>query len=271
MVNQSLVQALELSLFLPFAVFRNPFTFIYTQTYPLPSPSTIVGILQKSLNRFDLYDKWKKHEIDVSVKGNYQSVFTHYVRKIKGELYFDNSILNKVSRDKEPEILINSDRKPVFEQEIYSLELLIHIKTDQQLLGELRKKLSKPQSIISVGRAENIAFYLREPKFVDIQENASDQELVTLKYSTYAKPSHLKDSEKYLSLSFLEVSYAKDKDLYYSVFAGVDRPVPSQIERFYKLNFLEKGQEFFLKDLQGVEFLKIDNELEPVFWINYED
>ncbi|MFP3131594.1 MAG: hypothetical protein RXR51_08485, partial [Nitrososphaeria archaeon] len=86
-----------------------------------------------------------------------------------------------------------------------------------------------------------------------------------------AKPSQLKDSKNYLSLSFLEVSYAKDKDLYYSVFAGVDRPVPSQIERFYKLNFLEKGKKFFLKDLQGVEFLKIDNELEPVFWINYED
>ena len=269
-------RALELSLFLPYAVFRNPFTFIYTQTYPLPPPSTIVGMLQKSLNSFDLYDRWKKHEIEVSIKGNYRSVFTHYVRKIKGELYFDNSILNKVSRDKEPETLINSDRKPVFEQEIYSLELLIHIKTDHQLLEKFHEKLSKPQSIISVGRAENVAFYLKEPRIVDIKENVSAKDSYTLRYSTYAKPSQLlnKDAKNYLPLSFIEVSYiyiAKGKDLYYSVFAGVERPKPLKIERFYKLLFLEKGRELFLENLQKVEFFNIDGEPEPVFWINYED
>ena len=40
------MQTLKVDLFLPFAQYRNPFTFFYAQTFPLPPKSTIVGMLQ---------------------------------------------------------------------------------------------------------------------------------------------------------------------------------------------------------------------------------
>ena len=39
-----------MEIFQPFAQYRNPFTFYYAQTYPLPPKSTIIGMLQNAQN-----------------------------------------------------------------------------------------------------------------------------------------------------------------------------------------------------------------------------
>ncbi|MGB9831021.1 MAG: CRISPR-associated protein Cas5, partial [Fervidicoccus fontis] len=40
---------LFVEIFQPFAQYRNPFTFYYAQTYPLPPKSTILGMLQNAV------------------------------------------------------------------------------------------------------------------------------------------------------------------------------------------------------------------------------
>ena len=268
-------KALKLSFYLPYAVFRNPLTFTYTQTYPLPPPSTVVGLIQKMVRRFDIYDQWRRGKIRLSIKGDYKSTFTHFVRKIKGNLYFDHLILNVTSRDKKPERLISSQRTPIFEQELYSLDLVLHVKADDNaLLEEIKNSFEKTKSIVSFGRAENVAFYKEEPKIIEVDEKPESSAQVTLSYNTYASPFHFRDEreqEKFLVLGFLEQNYEKNDRFYYSAFADVKRPASLKIDKFYKLLYIEKGQRIYIDKLgEEVEFIKIKNNYEPIFWLSYE-
>ncbi|MEM5832075.1 MAG: CRISPR-associated protein Cas5, partial [Candidatus Aenigmatarchaeota archaeon] len=61
-------RVLYIEIFQPFAQYRNPFTFYYAQTYPLPPKSTIIGMLQNAVG--DWYgnkyrDSWWKLKVSV--------------------------------------------------------------------------------------------------------------------------------------------------------------------------------------------------------------
>jgi CRISPR-associated protein Cas5t len=45
-------KTLFVEIFQPFAQYRNPFTFYYAQSYPLPPKSTIIGMLQNATDRY---------------------------------------------------------------------------------------------------------------------------------------------------------------------------------------------------------------------------
>src|SRR3989338_7062233 len=76
-------KTLFLELFQPFAQYRNPFTFYYGQTFPLPPKSTIIGMLQ---NACTMYYNEKFWYLKVSVHGGFESTFWNYKSLIKGNV-----------------------------------------------------------------------------------------------------------------------------------------------------------------------------------------
>ncbi|MEM3374260.1 MAG: CRISPR-associated protein Cas5, partial [Candidatus Woesearchaeota archaeon] len=84
-------QTIYLEIFQPFAQYRNPFTFYYAQSFPLPPKSTVIGMLQNACD--DWYghknlEEWKN--LKVSIHGGCESIFWNYQQLIKGNIEIEN-------------------------------------------------------------------------------------------------------------------------------------------------------------------------------------
>ena len=149
-----------IELFQPFAQYRNPFTFYYAQTYPLPPKSTIIGMLQNATNNF--YAKGLEFwNIKVSVHGGFESIFWNYqqlikgnvrLKKLNGEITLWNQKLPLYSNG------IKSQRTPVYQQELFNGHLYIFLRGEEGLINTIENALRNPQKILSLGRSEDIIF-----------------------------------------------------------------------------------------------------------------
>ena len=52
------LKTLYIEIFQPYAQYRNPFTFYYAQSYPLPPKATIVGMLQNAVGDWYGFNEW---------------------------------------------------------------------------------------------------------------------------------------------------------------------------------------------------------------------
>jgi len=187
---------LYIEIFQPFAQYRNPFTFYYAQSYPLPPKSTIIGMLQNATNMWYGWgeidgkeiepDDW--WELKISVHGGFESYFWNYQQLIKGYPYLVK-IGNRVELWNQDRPLYNegfkAQRTPVYQQELFNGHLFIFIRGDEQLLSEIKNALEKPQKILYLGRSEDVIF-IRHIDFVNPEKmfkNVSGD--VRLTYPTY--------------------------------------------------------------------------------------
>jgi len=147
-----------IELFQPYAQYRNPFTFYYAQTYPLPPKSTIIGMLQNATNKFYAQEFW---DIKVSVHGGFESVFWNYQQLIKGDVTF-KKLNDKITLWNQKLPLYNngisSQRTPVYQQELFNGHLCIFLRGEGELINEIENALKNPQKILSLGRSEDIIF-----------------------------------------------------------------------------------------------------------------
>jgi len=183
-----------IEIFQPFAQYRNPFTFYYAQTYPLPPKSTIIGMLQNACNdwyghEFGIENWWN---LKVSVHGGFESVFWNYQQLIKGELGFTESGMWVNRHDKNPGGNIwlplygeglTSQRVPIFQQELFNGHLYIFIRGDEKLIEKIKVSLENPNKVLYLGRSEDIVF-IRSIKEVRPQEYLDISDL-KLTYPTY--------------------------------------------------------------------------------------
>lgn len=162
-------------LYQPYAQYRNPFTFYYAQTFPLPPKSTVVGMLQNATQRYYDMNFWN---LKVSIHGGFESVFWNYQQLIKGypEIEIDKErpllvVEQETKKGKKAEIKkgkkpklplynegIKAQRTPVHQQELFNGHLHIFIRGDKSLLDEIYFSLEKPKKVLSLGRSEDIAF-----------------------------------------------------------------------------------------------------------------
>lgn len=183
-------RVLYIEIFQPFAQYRNPFTFYYAQTYPLPPKSTIIGMLQNAIG--DWYgnthgDSW--WNLKVSVHGGFESVFWNYQRLIEGEieirrengkirLYNDGLPLYNEG--------IESQRSPVYQQELFNGHLYIFIKSENdELLDEIKNSLENPKKVLYLGRSEDIIFIKDVKEIKNDVDRIKVKESVKLTYPTY--------------------------------------------------------------------------------------
>jgi len=261
--------ALELRLRVPVAQFRNPFTFYYAQTYPLPPRSTVVGMLQSQLGGFlgkpvlDLGER-----VQISIKGRAEAVAFNYVRMVKGRvLLTGEGLLNEQKTIKKKKVLLPlliSQRAPTYQQELRGLELCIHVKGDDAILENLRRALASPRRAISLGRGEDVAFLEEEPRIVRLSRDRRGG-VVELELGTYV-PGEL---EAYGGVSYLmlEPSYVdKDGKRVLAVYAQFgEKPKPGISGRAI-LRYVEPGGKLELP-LKGVELEFAVGVEDPMFWI----
>ncbi|NJE84746.1 type I-B CRISPR-associated protein Cas5 [Thermococcus sp. CX2] len=187
-------KTLFIELFQPFAQYRNPFTFYYAQTYPLPPKSTIIGMLQNALN--DWYglergiETW--WDLKVSVHGGFESVFWNYQQLIKAT----KTGISLVRFRGKPTLWnqnlplygfpVTSQRSPVLQQELFNGWIYLLLKGEESLLNEIKEALKQPRKVLSLGRSEDVVF-VRRVEFTEGTEKTARE--VAIRYPTYVAAS----------------------------------------------------------------------------------
>ncbi len=183
-------KTLFIEIFQPFAQYRNPFTFYYAQTYPLPPKSTIIGMLQNALN--DWYghvrgiEEWWK--LKISIHGGFESVFWNYQQLIKAT----KTGISLIHFRGKPTLWnqnlplygfpVTSQRSPVSQQELFNGWLYTFIRGEERFLTEIKDALQRPEKVLSLGRSEDVIF-IRNVEFVESSWKTSKE--VAIKYPTY--------------------------------------------------------------------------------------
>jgi len=191
---------LFIEIFQPFALYRNPFTFYYAQSFPLPPKSAIIGMLQNACN------DWYGHiqgietwwELKIAIFGGFESSFWNYQHSIRGEVYIDkerNMLVNKQASKNKPIPLYGygqtAQRTPIYVQELFNGHLFIFIKAGKKgkkeqlmLIKEIAESLEKTKKVLSLGRGEDIA-YIRSVNFVESVEKEIIEGDIKLHYPTF--------------------------------------------------------------------------------------
>lgn len=176
-------KTLYLEIFQPFAQYRNLFTFYYAQTFPLPPPSTIIGMLQNATGRYYDTEFW---DLKVSIHGGFESVFWNYQQLIKGGTELSKKDGKIVLLNQNLPLYGNgltSQRSPVYQQELFNGHLFIFIRGKEALIDEIHGALKNPRKILYLGRSEDVIF------IKDIKEVHSEKKTVKrniwMSYPTY--------------------------------------------------------------------------------------
>jgi CRISPR-associated protein Cas5t len=179
-------KTLFIEIFQPFAQYRNPFTFYYAQTYPLPPKSTIIGMLQNAVedwygNEYRTENWWN---LKIGVHGRFESTFWNYQQLIKGEAKFDeygrliNQNLPLYGEG------LKSQRSPVYQQELFNGHLYIFIKGEESHIDKIKKAIEAPSKVLYLGRSEDVIF-IRNVKEVEPVERISIGGDIKLTCPTY--------------------------------------------------------------------------------------
>ena len=138
-------KVLRIKLFQNTAVYRNPTSSEIIETYPLPPPSTILGLMSSMLREQELLED----EFNIAIQGKYQAIFRDYQWYIKYEKK-DNK------------------RYPIVVNNLIDLNLLLYINCSTEAkLKQLLRLFSNPPYFLYLGRAEDI-IKIEEVKPVDI-------------------------------------------------------------------------------------------------------
>jgi len=175
-----------LEIFQPFAQYRNPFTFDYAQSYPLPPKSTIIGMLQNALGRY--YDE-SLYNLKVSIHGLFETKFWNYQSLIIGKIFLKkyNSCL-KLWNEGYPIYSENkkSQRRPTYQEELFNGHYYIILKGEEDTLLEIEESFSKPSKFLYLGRSEDLIFIRRVHRDFDLEEKKVKKN-IWLTYPTYIR------------------------------------------------------------------------------------
>lgn len=149
---------LKFRLFSKFAFFRTRFSFKGIETYPLPTPSTIIGLLYTACGK-----KWKEEVFDMSIQGYFEGSMEDF-RWHRAVDFNGKSIDRYVLR---LPLLLN-------------LEVVVHVKSqDRDTLDYFPEGLLRPRSILRLGEfptsiisAGYVEYEEREADFLTIPYDA---------------------------------------------------------------------------------------------------
>lgn len=124
------MEALKIKLFQEIAVYRNPITMEVIETYPLPAPSTVLGLIHQLLGAKETIPN-----INISIQGSYDALLRDYQHYKKGD----------------------SPRPyPIVVNALNNINLTLHIKTDETVLRRIEDAFHSPPYYPYLGRAEDL-------------------------------------------------------------------------------------------------------------------
>jgi len=157
------MECLRVKLYTPTGIFKNPLSIKGVEVYPLPPHSTIIGLIYRAMGR-----KWKREYFQISIQGDYETIYRDYVWFKKYDL-----------KDKE------LGKLPLQVPILYNLRLLIHIKASEELLKEIENGLKEPKELLFLSGGE-YPVKVEEVKRVRCKkENFSKFKPMELVYNAY--------------------------------------------------------------------------------------
>lgn len=233
--------------------YRKPNSFQLKETYPLPPPSTVIGMIHNLCN----YGEYQP--MDVSIQGKYYSK----VNDLYTLYEFGNQVYDKGRHQlaiKDGERIVGITRGISTAELLIDVELLIHVKpakTDQ--IEEIYYALKNPREYPSLGRREDIAL-IDEIEIVELRE-VEDEELEDINdgYHKYVPMQmfHNISEDKYQGYE-LGSKYILNKNYRLINFGSKNNP------RYFRQ--WDRVETAYIKDFKKFDVkVLIDNRNNPVF------
>ncbi|NLN40859.1 MAG: type I-B CRISPR-associated protein Cas5 [Clostridiales bacterium] len=154
------MKAIRLMLYQNMVNYRKPTSFQLKETYPLPPPSTVIGMVHNLCGYTDY------HEMDVSIQGKYHSK----VNDLYTRYEFKNTAKYEEGRHHLETGGYGIFRGVATVELLTDVDLLLHIlPKDQSIVEEIEKAFLYPKEYPSLGRREDLVF-IKEVKVVDVNE-----------------------------------------------------------------------------------------------------
>lgn len=234
------MEAVKLKLYQNMVNYRKEMSFGYVQTYPLPTPSMIRGMVHSLLN----LNEYKS--LKISIQGDYKTIITNMQKIIKFDRVRDEPKKGKI--DSRPRIIVNTSKASIntgvmFVDSIVDIELIIHILFDDSFFNQALLEQVYKQLLI-LGRNEDI-IRVDEAKIVKI-ENVELESNFKLKNSIYLNNDLCNKSQL--------TGTAYRLPFYYETVTSFD---DKRIFKFVDVMYIAKDAE--IKE-EVVDELLIDNE-----------
>lgn len=170
---------IRVEFFQPFAQYRNPFTFYYAQSFPLPPPSTIYGMIGYLIDEY--YAENISQRYKIAIMGRYESSFFNYTGMIKASKIVI-SPTGQLLADKMPLYFSQkvSQRTPVHQTELFNVHLILFFKATKTDINKLKEGLQS--KVFTIGRGSDIAA-IRD---IEEEPKISKTRYLTMNYGTYA-------------------------------------------------------------------------------------
>ena len=262
--------------FQPFAQYRNPFTFYYAQSYPLPPKTTLIGMLQRVTERYYDDDFWN---LQVSIHGGFESKFWNLQQLIgtskitfrrigdrpfihfKTELQIQGSAEHLPLYGSKTKMLSKAYRKGMTRQEeLFNGHIYVFIKGNTELLDEIYDAFSKPGTVLRLGRSEDVIFvrgmhWVENSNNIVVEEKKVESTLMLL-FPTYIRLRADNGSE------------IKLRERCLRRFATFAIPIR---QYFYIISGKKQKKVKNIYDLMGVEFKnrRRDVYFESVIWTGF--
>jgi len=172
-------RAVRIKIYQNLSNYRKPTSFQLKESYPLPPPSTVIGMVHFACD----FKSYKP--MDVSIQGKFDSrVYDLYTRyEFAGATYEEKR--HQLKLKSEDGKTYGSTRGIATAELLVDVNLILHIcPEDQSLIEEIYSSFTNPREFISLGRREDIV-RIDEVKIVDIKEREVEIETLDKEINYY--------------------------------------------------------------------------------------
>lgn len=178
------MKAIRLKLYQNMVNYRIPNSFQLKETYPLPPPSTVIGMIHNLCG----YEEY--HPMDISIQGKYYSK----INDLQTIYEFGNQKFGKTRHQLKIDDHYGVTRGVGTSELLVDVELVIHIKAEDQVLDKVYESLKYPREYPSLGRREDIA-RIDEVEMVELEKIDADEIEKTKNYKRYISKEELEESD----------------------------------------------------------------------------
>lgn len=229
------MQALKLKLYQDFVCYKKPMSFRTGESYPLPPPSTINGLMHNILNATNYIP------MSYSIQGTYKSITNNLqtmykfggVRKDKGKVRNYWAVIGDTS--------INHN--VFYSNLLIDVNMIIHVNATNDILTRLYDGFLYPKEYLSLGRREDL-IRIDEVKIIDIEEKEDIRQGLQMRYPMYIPKKIASDYE------LNGINYRLNST--YEI-----------VDRFKKWNIVEM---LYVEPTKIHNKVLIDNQGDMVFW-----
>lgn len=183
-------KAVRLELYQNLVNYKKPTSFQLKESYPLPPPSTVIGMVHFACG----FTEYK--DMDVSIQGNFASkVYDLYTRYEFAGATFEND-RHQLKLKSEDGKTYGATRGISTIELLIDVNLVLHICPDNQdLIEEIYNSFKNPSEYISLGRRED-TIVIKSVEIVDIKEREiEDIETLDKKMHYYIPLEYIKNEE----------------------------------------------------------------------------